>query len=166
MGFLSSEEDDIVVRDLLVVSGRLRRADALVVGGGVDSRGTVSSGGEMHGTEAHSSMGGRPLKFMQGASGPHFDGSQVSTSPEISGHNFSCNVGKAVPGVALKEGDWVPSRPASESVRTDDELEISCGDIVLESMLMRSEKPNGPVLNISVDTGLSIEALLIAVGRR
>lgn len=169
VGFLSSdEEDDMVVKERLVVRGRRRRDDDLVVGLVVlVEMGTVSSGGEMQGTEAHSSMGGRPLKFMHGASGPHLEGSQVSTSPEISGHIFSDNVGKAVPEADLKDGDrLVASRPPSESVRTDDELEMSCGETVLESILMRSEKPKGPVLNISVDTEPSRGDLFMAVGRR
>lgn len=167
-GFRSSEdEDDIVVRERLVVRGRRRRVDDLVVGlpvfGGSEM---VSSGGEIHGTDAHSSMGGRPLKFMHGAPGPHLEGSQVSTSPEISGHICSCSVGKAVPDAALKEGERLEaSRLASESVRTDDELERSCGETVLESILMRSEKAKGPVVNISVDTEPSIGDLFMAVGR-
>lgn len=167
-GFRSSEEEvDMVVSERLVVRGRRRREDVLVVGLAVLERGTVSSGGEMQGTEAHSSMGGRPLKFMHGASGPHLEGSQVSTSPEISGHIFSDNDGKAVDEADLKDGDrLLASGPPSDSVRTDDELEMSCGEIVLESILMRSEKPKGPVLNISVDGEPSRGDLLMAVGRR
>lgn len=52
----------------------------------------VSFGDEefvMQGTEVHSSMGGRVVKFMQGASGPHRDGWQLSTCPAISGQSFS-----------------------------------------------------------------------------
>jgi hypothetical protein len=33
----------------------------------------------IHGTDVHSSMGGRVVKFMQGASGPHREGWQLST---------------------------------------------------------------------------------------
>jgi hypothetical protein len=169
VGFLSSEdEEDMVVSERLVVSGRRRRADDRVTGLlAVLMRGTVSSGGDMQGTDAHSSMGGRPLKFIHGALGPHLEGSQVSTSPEMSGHIFSCKVGKAVPEEALKQGErLLASKLASGSVRTDDELEISCGETVLVSILMRSEKAKGPVLNISVVTEPSSNDLLVAVGRR
>jgi len=166
-GFLSSDEDDdMVVNERLVTSARLTREDVLMLVGLLEVGGT-SSGGVMQGIEAHSSMGGKLAKFMQGALGPHCEGSQVSVSPEISGHILSCSGGRAEPEVALKAGDWlVASMPASDSVRTDDELEMSSGDTVFESMLMRSEKPKGPVLNISTGVEPSVDGLLIAVGRR
>jgi hypothetical protein len=43
----------------------------------------------MHGTDVHSSIGGRVVKFMQGASGPHLCGWQESTWPAINGQSFS-----------------------------------------------------------------------------
>lgn len=53
----------------------------------MDSLGEVDC--VMHGTDVHSSMGGRVVKFMQGASGPHRCGWHVSTCPAISGQSFS-----------------------------------------------------------------------------
>lgn len=43
----------------------------------------------MHGTEVHSSIGGKVVKFMHGASGPQREGWQLSTCPAIRGHSFS-----------------------------------------------------------------------------
>ena len=43
----------------------------------------------IHGTEVQSSIGGRVVKFMQGASGPQRCGWQLSTCPAIRGQSFS-----------------------------------------------------------------------------
>jgi hypothetical protein len=50
-------------------------------------------------------------------------------------------------------------------VRTDDELEISSGDTVLESIATICEKSKGPVLNIcigDVEAGMAFKATAFA----
>ena len=86
-------EERVVVAVLfrLLMFGRGSRRNSAETASSVLKEISMVEFGElaMHGPDVHSSIGGRVVKFMHGASGPQRAGWQLSTCPAIRGQSFS-----------------------------------------------------------------------------